>query len=208
MKQRLFSRPTQLNRSQVTRHMNTVQRLECLQQCGILVDTHTGWYSYWLILMNTGWYSWILVDTHTGWYSYWLILILVDTHIGWYSYWLILILTGSGWYSYWWLILILVDTHDSDVCNKDCHAHIGIFSQNRCAQQPSKILTKSKTKNIRMYQPWSSLTDGGLYDKYWLILILVDTHTGWYSCWLILVSSGWYWAIPWEVKPTGLNFKS
>ena len=46
-------------------------------------------------------------------------------------------------------------THRCDVCNKDCHSHIGLFSHKRRCYNPARNLIKfkTKTKNIRMYHP-------------------------------------------------------
>ena len=47
-------------------------------------------------------------------------------------------------------------THRCDVCNTDCHSYICLFSHKRRFYNPAR------KKPIRMYQPWSYLTDGGL----------------------------------------------
>ena len=41
-----------------------------------------------------------------------------------------------------------------------------VFSAISDAATTQQEINKIKTKNIRMYHPWSSLTDGGLYDEY------------------------------------------
>ena len=56
-------------------------------------------------------------------------------------------------------------THRCDVCNTDRHFHIGLFSHKRRCNNPAKIKLKTKNKDIRMYHPWSCLTDGGLYER-------------------------------------------
>ena len=35
---------------------------------------------------------------------------------------------------------------------------------------------KNKNKYIRMYHPWSSLTDGGLYDDHYYLLLIISVY--------------------------------
>ena len=50
-----------------------------------------------------------------------------------------------------------------DVCIRDMKA-LDIDTMSWDAAETQQEINKIKNKNIRMYHPWSSLTDGGLYE--------------------------------------------
>ena len=54
---------------------------------------------------------------------------------------------------------------------------VGSFQPYMTLLQPNNTLIKLKNINIRMYHPWSSVTDGGLYDyEGGLVVVNISLH--------------------------------